>query len=170
MSQKIEIKIMLVLVSILLFLCASLSALADTPKAPCRLWGTVYVNGMALTAEDTAYTVSVKVDRAGEQVVIGSYTMGSDILRGDNYYVAISLGDSEMEGNIGEIAYMYVNDEPADNNPTLSEGWVRFDIYVPDSSLDIDNDQDGYTENEGDCDDTDAAVNPGATEVPYNIQ
>jgi hypothetical protein len=29
-------------------------------------------------------------------------------------------------------------------------------------------DQDGYTVCQGDCDDNDAAVNPGATEVPYN--
>ena len=29
-------------------------------------------------------------------------------------------------------------------------------------------DQDGYTVCQGDCDDSDAAVNPGATEVPYN--
>jgi hypothetical protein len=39
---------------------------------------------------------------------------------------------------------------------------------TPDSSLDTDDDNDGYTENEGDCDDSDPAVNPGATEVPYN--
>ena len=31
--------------------------------------------------------------------------------------------------------------------------------------LDIDNDGDGYTENQGDCDDTDASINPGAAEI-----
>ena len=31
--------------------------------------------------------------------------------------------------------------------------------------LDVDNDEDGYTENEGDCNDTDAFINPGATDV-----
>ena len=36
------------------------------------------------------------------------------------------------------------------------------------SELDVDNDGDGYTENGGDCDDADPAVNPGATEIPYN--
>ena len=34
--------------------------------------------------------------------------------------------------------------------------------------LDSDDDDDGYTENEGDCDDTDQAVNPGATEDYYD--
>ena len=36
------------------------------------------------------------------------------------------------------------------------------------NSADVDNDADGYTENAGDCDDADSAVNPGETETPYN--
>jgi hypothetical protein len=35
-------------------------------------------------------------------------------------------------------------------------------------TLDVDDDGDGYTDNDGDCDDTDAAVNPDAAEVAYN--
>ena len=34
---------------------------------------------------------------------------------------------------------------------------------------DIDNDGDGYTENQGDCDDTNASINPGATEIQDGI-
>lgn len=37
-----------------------------------------------------------------------------------------------------------------------------------DSSLDIDNDGDGYTENQGDCNDENASVNPGAIEIMGN--
>ena len=35
--------------------------------------------------------------------------------------------------------------------------------------LDTDDDNDGYTENQGDCDDTNASINPGATEIEDNI-
>ncbi|MDB4157904.1 carbohydrate binding domain-containing protein [bacterium] len=34
---------------------------------------------------------------------------------------------------------------------------------------DVDNDNDGYTENQGDCDDIDASINPAATEIEDNI-
>ena len=33
---------------------------------------------------------------------------------------------------------------------------------------DIDDDGDGYTEKQGDCDDTDPSISPGITEIPYN--
>jgi hypothetical protein len=46
-------------------------------------------------------------------------------------------------------------DEPEDNNPLAN---TRF----------TDDDGDGYTEEQGDCDDSLAAVNPGEEEVPYD--
>ncbi|NOZ52082.1 MAG: hypothetical protein GXP08_02895 [Gammaproteobacteria bacterium] len=33
---------------------------------------------------------------------------------------------------------------------------------------DVDRDADGFTENQGDCDDTNAAINPGAIDIPGN--
>ena len=38
-------------------------------------------------------------------------------------------------------------------------------IAFSDLGPDVDDDIDGYTENQGDCDDTNSAINPGATEV-----
>ena len=37
------------------------------------------------------------------------------------------------------------------------------------TELDLDNDNDGYTENQGDCDDANAQVNPGATEIEDGV-
>ena len=41
--------------------------------------------------------------------------------------------------------------------------------YTVISLLDIDNDEDGFTENQGDCDDNDPTVNPSQSEVENNI-
>ena len=46
---------------------------------------------------------------------------------------------------------------------------VRFVRDSEDNSENIDNDNDGYTENQGDCDDTNVSVYPGATEVEDGI-
>lgn len=50
---------------------------------------------------------------------------------------------------------------------TDSQGKVGSDAIVIDifDPLDVDDDGDGYTENEGDCDDADPSSNPGATDI-----
>ncbi|CAI8153939.1 MAG: Uncharacterised protein [Formosa sp. Hel3_A1_48] len=47
--------------------------------------------------------------------------------------------------------------------------YSRFQTENPISYLYTDDDNDGYTENQGDCDDTNAQVNPGATEIEDGI-
>ena len=42
-------------------------------------------------------------------------------------------------------------------------------VKIEDFNLNVDDDGDGYTENQGDCDDTDASVNPAATELEDGI-
>lgn len=41
---------------------------------------------------------------------------------------------------------------------------------IADGDCDLDHDQDGYTENQGDCDDSDDNVNPGEEELVYNAR
>ena len=48
----------------------------------------------------------------------------------------------------------------------FSVRFVRGEAVNPN---DVDDDSDGYTENDGDCDDSDASINPGATEIEDNI-
>ena len=47
--------------------------------------------------------------------------------------------------------------------------YAKYQTEKPISHLDTDDDNDGFTENEGDCDDTDASINPVATEIEDNI-
>ena len=48
------------------------------------------------------------------------------------------------------------------------EGNQSTDTAVEVAPEDVDNDQDGYTENEGDCDDFNNTIYPGASEIPDN--
>jgi hypothetical protein len=50
--------------------------------------------------------------------------------------------------------------------PDTGEPQPDPDYGVPDTGMYVDNDGDGYSEAEGDCDDTNADIYPGAPETP----
>ena len=85
--------------------------------------------------------------------------------------------------NLGTVYLYHVQDEIYLND-FLNTNTTYYIILRVESSLgisysevvqfsftesDIDNDYDGYTENQGDCDDTNASINPGATEIEDGI-
>ena len=81
--------------------------------------------------------------------------------------------ESTPDDDVDEDGYL-VADDCDDNDPDVNPGAVEIvdngkdddcDPSTPDSSADVDNDGDGYTQNEGDCDDGNADIYPGATEV-----
>jgi hypothetical protein len=53
----------------------------------------------------------------------------------------------------------------ASNQYGESEYSQEIDHIIPVSPADVDDDRDGYTENDGDCNDADDTINPGAVEV-----
>jgi hypothetical protein len=84
--------------------------------------------------------------------------------------------------NLGEFEVLNISGLPAgsytlyfgvdmDMNGTLDIDQVYYDSVTINMSdgggnpEDIDDDGDGYTENQGDCDDSDATVNPGTSEI-----
>jgi len=104
MYIKVAAKFVVEFLGILLVL--SLSMAFAQPLKDHLLYGTVYINDVALTAEDTDYTVTLKVNG----VELDSYTMGS--FASDEYYLTVhlteDLNDTTM-GHIGESANIYVN-------------------------------------------------------------
>ena len=80
-------------------------------------------------------------------------------------------GSSEYSDSLGDLISIQRNFPStlsyAANKPVgLSVRLVRDGEVDPD---DIDNDGDGYTVNQGDCNDTNASINPGATEIQDGI-
>ena len=62
--------------------------------------------------------------------------------------------------------WIYLNSENSTKQFGFSVRFVRGEAV---DSNDVDDDTDGYSENQGDCDDTNASINPGATEIEDNI-
>ena len=110
MYRKVAAKFVVEFLGILLVLSISSLAFAQ-PLQDHLLYGTVYVNGVALTEKDADYTVTLKVN----DVELDSYTMGS--YASDEYYLTVHLTEDlndTTKGHIGESANIYVNDVLAD--------------------------------------------------------
>ncbi|MBN1335460.1 MAG: FG-GAP repeat protein, partial [Deltaproteobacteria bacterium] len=74
-------------------------------------------------------------------------------------YVLAPAGDLDGGGNADIVLPAYMS------GATAREAGVVYVLYVEPW---IDQDGDGYSESEGDCDEGDAGIHPGATEVPFD--
>jgi len=78
------------------------------PGPDYTLWDIVYVDGVALTRNDTGYTVSLRVN--GEE--LASYKMGSGPVNGDWYVLRVPMSIGERQpgsAQTGDAAYIYIN-------------------------------------------------------------
>jgi len=126
----------------LLFVAATVSVIAR-PQPDFTLWGTAYVNRVALTQKHTGYVIRVEVD--GIELV--RYTMGSVPTFGDHYVLKVPMDDDPsctQKGHAGDIAHIFINDHAIDDQPLMLGDYgktVRRDLnatfFVHEPGLDV---------------------------------
>ena len=90
-------------------------------------------------------------------------------LQANGYPVAIHYG-TQLQSTITGTFTGEFNSGGLKTVINVGDYWMVADFNLnPTDNADIDNDFDGYTENQGDCDDANSNIYPGATEVEDNI-
>ena len=164
MTSKMHAKLFALMI-ILLVVFNGVPASAG-PGPDIILAGNVYVNDNVepLTASDTDYTVTLKV----EGVELASYQMGSDPFNGDWYVLYVPTDNGLIPhveypvGKEGDTAYIYVNGSPVNENPVYLGAAGSQTVLPIHVTLCVDADQDGI------CDDVDncpGIANPDQTDT-----
>ena len=131
----------------------------------------VFVN-----ANDTTLVFPNGPDNCCFGDVIYIYIMGHSLvpivfnLKASGFPVAISGGGMPLESTWSDTIIGEFHSVGLKTIVNVGDYWMVADFHghiITDS--DVDNDGDGFTENQGDCDDNNAAINPGANEIEDGI-
>ncbi len=167
-----------------LFIATAILYLSILPEAafaivpmPYRVGGTVIIDGVQLTQGTGAGYIFEVTDEFGTP-----YEPTAEDTNGLNsygwYLIDIPIYDQTDQpggGNTGDTAVIHVYDNgaelelltPVNGQISIGESGKASQINVfaiPDSG-DEDNDQDGYSPNQGDCNDNNAGINPEANDT-----
>jgi hypothetical protein len=108
-------------VLLLIIIATGGTAAFAIPQPDFTFWGTVYVNGAALTRDDTDLTITLEVE--GQELV--RYTMGDNPTHMDYYVLIVPMDDNSAvtdKGQKGDIASIYINSVEVTESPiTLDE-------------------------------------------------
>jgi len=140
----------------------NLITITDVADPPTVVWNhpTTGEQGM----EGQSFTFSVVVGDLQDDLIMLAVTLSSDV-DGDFCTAPpdqVGLADCAAILSVGQHT-LTASVTDMDSNTTTADSF--FEVL---SSTTLDNDSDGWTGEEGDCNDSDPSINPGATEVDNN--
>ena len=134
-----------------------------TPSAIVGVRGTVFT----VTTTDSGFTTSVVLTE-GTVVLMDRPTGGTTTLTegGTTEGTVEVLTHDHMHYHVDGTYHGH--EHPSLNNAHHGDPLAAKKAAAASTTANEDNDGDGYSENQGDCDDANAAVYPGATDIPEN--
>ena len=132
--------------------------------APVGAYGAeLSASSTSITFEEVQHAVSFRALDVDSSITMEG-SVGGTVL----YRTSVSVaGDNTDEGVFVGFVFGYGIDTLVIESDTTGDLWGIDDVVLSELGLD-DADGDGYTESEGDCDDSDASASPDGTEVWYD--